>query len=178
MNGGIMSNNTVPFLQKAAWIAGCLQVVIVIVSACLVWSQLNQQVKLSRAANTQTLAGLITPVNLRITDREMADLWVKGFEGIKQISDKHEQEVQKERYEALLVSTMIFYENVYSQNSAELVDSKIYDAWDKALIAFLDSPGMSEFWSERKKFYRKDFSDHVDQLIACLNSTPRQPLCQ
>jgi hypothetical protein len=191
MNGGVMSNG-VPFLQKAAWVAACvqvaitcLQVVTVIVSVYFVWSQLNQQranldqqVKLSRAANTQTLAGLITPVNLKITDREMAELWVNGFEGIKQISDKHEQEIQKERYEALLVSTLIFYENVYSQNSAELVDSKIYDAWDKALIAFLDAPGMPEFWKERKKFYRKDFSDHVDEIFACLNSTPRQPLCQ
>jgi len=187
-----MSNNTVPGLQKAAWVAACLQVVITCLqvgivgfSGYLIYSQLqqqkvnlDQQLKLSRAANTQTLASLLTPLNLKITDREMADLWVKGFEGINQIPNEQERAIQNERYKSLLVSTMIFYENVYSQHLADLLEPTIYEAWDKALVAFLDQPGMDEFWNERKKYYRKEFSDHVDEILMCLKSTPRQPLCQ
>lgn len=180
-----MSNNTVPFLQKAAWAAACVQVVIVGFSGFLILSQLrqqklnlDQQLKLSRAANTQTLAGLLAPLNLKLTDREMAELSVKGFNGINQITDPQEQAIQRERLEVLLASGMVFYENVYSQHLAGLLDQKIYEAWHRTLVGFLDAPGMEEFWNKRKKFYHKDFGDHVDQIFVCLKSTPRQALCQ
>lgn len=168
-----MTNHTVSGWQKASTVATYLQVVIVALSAWLIWSQLrqhrlslDQQVKLNRAANTQTLVSLMTPLNLRRTDREIAELYVKGAEGIEKIPDEHERDIQRERYESLLASNMIFYENVYSQYDAGLLDQKIYDGWDKDLAVFIEAHQIAKHWDEWKDLYRKDFSDHVSQIIA------------
>jgi hypothetical protein len=159
--------------QKAQSIATWVQVIIVVVSVYLIRSQLNQQklylaqqVNLSRAANTQALVNLITPLNLKVTDRAMAELWVKGDEGIDKVSDVTEREIQREQYHSLVASNMVFYENVYAQFRDGLLDKDIYDGWDKDLAAFIAKHKIAKRWSGWKELYRKDFSDHVDQIIA------------
>ena len=177
-----MSNQSISGWQKASTIATWVQVIIVACSGYLIWSQLSQQklylaqqVNLSRAANTQALVNLITPLNLRVTDRAIAELWVKGDDGIDKVSDIHEQEIQREQYQTLLASNMVFYENVYAQFRAGLLDKDIYEGWDKDLADFIEEHNIAKHWSKWKGLYRKDFSDHVDQIIASLPSTsPKQ----
>jgi hypothetical protein len=160
-----MSDEEVSSWQKASTIANYLEVAAVVISLGIIIFQLHQQTKLSRAANAQSLVNLITPLNLKVTEREMAELWVKGEAGIDQLSDKQEQLVQRERYEQLLASYMTFYENVYSQNEAGLLDPQVYSAWDKDLASFIEAQKLKQHWNEWKGSYRKDFSDHVDQII-------------
>jgi hypothetical protein len=182
-----MSNHTVSWLQKASWVATCLQVVVVGFSLYFIWSQvrqqkeqlgqqtlqLSQQLKLSRAANTQALVNLLTPLNLRVTDRAMAELWVKGECGINKVSDEKEREIEMEQYETLVASNMVFYENAYSQYRAGLLDEQIYEGWDKDLAEFIESRQIARHWDDWKDVYRKDFSDHVYQIIA--SQKPAQP---
>ena len=172
--------------QKAQTIATWVQVIIVVVSVYLIRSQLNQQklylaqqANLSRAANTQALVNLITPLNLKITDRAMAELWVKGDDGIDKVSDVTEREIQREQYHTLVASNLVFYENVYTQFCEGLLVKDIYQGWDKDLAAFIERHKIARRWNELKELYRKDFSDHIDQIIAAQqstsakNSTPR-----
>jgi len=128
-----MCNHKVSCWEKASTVATFLELLVVVVSLWFIGYQLqqqqvqlDQQVKLSRAANTQTLVDLITPLNLKVTDRGMAELWVKKDGGIDKVSDVKEREIQKEQYWTLIASYMIFYENAYSQFRAGLLDEDIY----------------------------------------------------
>ncbi len=121
-----MSDQKVTSWEKASTIANFLEVGAVVFSLIVIMLQLHQQTKLSRAANVQSFVNLITPLNLKVTDREIAELWIKGEEGIDQISDKQLQDVQRERYQTLVASYMTFYENIFSQNQAGLLDPEIY----------------------------------------------------
>lgn len=183
-----MSNDTVPFLQRASWVATCLQVIVVAFSLFFIWSQLrqqklqlaqqtlqlNQQVKLSRAANTQALVDLVTPLNLKVTERGMAELWVKGEDGIEKDPVK-DRAVEMVQYQTMLASYMVFYENVYTQCLAGLLDEEIYNGWDKDLAVFLKEHKITKHWNDWKDLYREDFSAHVDQLLASPRSTlPKQ----
>lgn len=170
-----MSNNQANGWQKAQTIAQCFQVAIVTCSAILIFSQLrqqkllfDQQVKLSRAANTQALVNLITPLNLKVTDPQMAALWVKGLEGIEKEPDVNKREIETAQYESLAASNMIFYENVFSQHQAGLLDDDIYDGWDKDLKDFIKEHKIAKLWDRQKDLYREDFQKHVDQIIASL----------
>jgi hypothetical protein len=164
-------------------VATCLQVVVVAVSLSFIWSQLrqqrlqltqfNQQLRLSRAANTQSLVNLLTPLNLRLTDRAMAELWVKGDCGIEKVSDLKEREIERTQYAALVAGNMVFYENAYSQYRAGVLDEEIYEGWDKDLAGFIEEHRIARYWDDWKDVYRKDFSDHVYQIIA--SQKPAQP---
>jgi len=168
-----MSNNTVSPWQKASTVATFLQLVVVGVSLCFIGSQLrqqklqlDQQLKLNRAANTQSLVALVSPLNLRVTDRTITELWVKGDEGIDKVADARDRKIEKEQYETLIASYMTFYENVYSQHRDGLLDEEIYNGWDKDLAGFIEETKMGTRWDKWRDLYRKDFSDHVDQIIA------------
>lgn len=166
--------------QIAATLAACTQVVIVTISLFFIWSQVrqqkeqleqqtrqvDQQIKLSRAANTQALVMLLTPLNLRVTDRSMAELWVKGDCGINKVADLKERAIQQEQYETLIASNMVFYENAFSQHGAGLLDQEIYDAWEKDLASFIADRRIATYWPKWRDLYRKDFSSHVNAIIA------------
>ncbi len=168
--------------QKAQTIAACTQVVIVAFSGFLIFNQLRQQklqlaqqVNLSRAANTQTLTNLITPLNLKLTDRQMAELWVKGFDGIDKLADENERAIQREQYHALLASNMVFYENVYSQYRAGLLDPEIYQGWDRDLADFIQKHKIARYWDEWKRLYRNDFGQRVKEIIQSQPQVAPQP---
>ena len=168
--------------QKAQTIATCTQVVIVAFSGFLIFNQLRQQklqlaqqVNPSRAANTQTLTNLITPLNLKLTDRQMAELWVKGFDGIEKVADKNERAIQREQYHALVASNMVFYENVYSQYRAGLLDYEIYQGWDRDLADFIQEHKIAKYWDEWKRLYRNDFGQRVDEIIQSQPKVAPQP---
>jgi uncharacterized protein with von Willebrand factor type A (vWA) domain len=185
-----MSNQNVPFWQKASWMAACVQVVVVGFNLFFISSQLrqqklqlaqqtvqlDQQVKLNRAANTQALVNLVTPLNLKVTERGMAELWLKGENGIDQISDVKERAIQMEQYQSLVVSYMVLYENAYSQYRNGLLDKEIYEGWDKDLEGFIEDHEIAKHWDQWQDAYRKDFSDHVFEIIRRQKSLPaRQP---
>lgn len=167
--------------EKVLTVATCLQTVAVIISLVFILRQLNQQnlqleqqLNLSRASNIQSLVNLITPLNLRVTERGMAELWVKGDCGIDAVSDEKARAIEQEQYGMLLASYLVFYENVHSQYRAGLLDKAIYEGWDKDLAGFIEEHRIAENWNDWKDLYRPDFSDRVTQIIA---SQPPPPPC-
>lgn len=167
-----MNQQKVSGWEKASTIATFLQTGAVVVSLVFIVYQLHQQTKLSRAANVQALVNLVTPLNLKVTDREMTELWLKGEEGIDKVVDAKERDVERERYETLVASYMIFYENVYSQYHKGLLDDDIYKGWDKDLESFIEDHQLEKHWDEWKGSYHKDFSGHVDEIIKAQKSKP------
>jgi hypothetical protein len=171
---------TISSWEKWSTVATLGQFIIVAVSLGFIWwqlqqqtAQLDQQLKLSRAANTQALVDLITPINLRLTDYEMAELWVMGDDGIKKIANAKSRKVKQEQYEDLLASHLIFYENTYSQFCHRLLEPEIYEGWDKDLASFLRERKLEAHWNQWRNLYHDDFRNHVDEIIEFQKSYPQ-----
>jgi hypothetical protein len=171
-----MSNSKVSGWEKAATIAACIEAFVVAATLFFISFQVYQQKKLAKAANTQALVELITPLNLRTTDGEMTKLWVMGEDGINQVPDLKEREIMYERYSTLVSSFMVFYENAYSQCRDGLLDPEISEGWDKDLADFVEEHNIAKHWDEWKGLYRPGFQHRVSQIIAWQTSaSPKGP---
>jgi hypothetical protein len=171
-----MDKSKVSGWEKAATLAACIETFVVVITLVFISVQLRQQKELTKAANTQSLVELITPLNLRATDPEMTKLWVMGEEGINQVSDLKEREVKYEQYQTLVSSFLVFYENAYSQCHDGLLDAEIYEGWDKDLATFIEAHKVAKHWDEWKDLYRPGFRDRVSQIIAFqASASPNQP---
>lgn len=165
--------------EKWSTVATVGQLLVVAISLGFIWwqlqeqtAQLDQQLKLSRAANTQALVDLITPINLKLTEPEMAELWVLGDEGIKKITNPKSRSVKQEQYANLVATHLVFYENVYTQFCHQLLDPEIYDGWDKDLASFIKDRRLEPHWNKSKDLYRSDFREHVDEILQFQKSSP------
>jgi len=154
--------------EKAAHISTVLQLLIVVISAYFIWRQLKeqgrqleQQTKLARVANTQTLVELSSPFNMQLAqDENMAELWVKGPRDSEQYT-----EVKKYQYKSLLIWWLIFYENIYYQNQNGMLDNYIYSAWATDIEHFVNEHAIEQHWSSLRKKYQPEFVKHIDGII-------------
>lgn len=102
--------------EKAAHMGAVLQVGLFVVSIYLVTRQLKkqkqllqQQVKLTRVANTHGPVALASPFNLELArDENMAELWANG--GKSRLNG-----VRESFYENMLIWWLVFYENIFVQ---------------------------------------------------------------
>lgn len=150
--------------DRAYRLATVLQLLVVVCSAILIYNQLKQQAMLTRAANTQALVNLMSPLNLELArNGELAGLMLRGSKGFgKEVT---QEEVDEDRYTTMLASYLIFYENMYSQHEKKLLDDEIYAGWDKDLEAFVDKWSLEKYWDDWKQLYQPSFSEHVTGLV-------------
>lgn len=137
-----------------------IQVSFVITSLLLIWSQLRQQVKLAKAANTQAAVSQVVPLNLQLVQNPEVDkIWLKG------VKDETMDAVEQDRYQTLIDTFLIFYENLYWQHKSGLLDDNIYVAWDNDFKYFIKQTHLEKFWSKKRDAYHPEFAAHVDDLI-------------
>lgn len=153
-----------------------LQLVVVSLSAVLIWSQLRQQTSLTRAANSQALANLVSPMNMELVrNAEIAELWQRHSKG----SDKpiEKPEVEEEQYTALLATYLIFYENMYIQHERKLLDDDVFEGWEKDLEDLIESQPLEKYWdTDQKNLYEPTFSDHVARLLESKKARQSNPV--
>ncbi len=116
-------------LSDWANIATIVQAVLVPVSIGIstyfVLYQLRESTRLTRAANTEKLVELISPLHLQLVqDRETARLWVQGADQWNTMD-----EVGKERYSGLLNFCLVFHQNIYHQHKKGLLVEETFTAW-------------------------------------------------
>lgn len=169
--------------ERASHIAQCIQAVAVTVTLGFIVYQLGQQayhlaqqshqlhqqaealqqqVALTRASNVQSLAEMMIPINMKLTETEMANLWKNG--------PPADDDIMESKYESLLANYLIFYENVYSQYQAGLLPQKIYLGWDADLEGVIMRQPIECYWPDWKDGYHEDFRKHVDELV---NTKPK-----
>jgi len=148
-------------LDSWAAVATIVQAVFLPISLFLVWSQLRQQSRLTKAANTQALVELSSPFNLQlIQDRNFAQFWVQGaslFEGM--------DEVERYRFRSLLIWWLIFHENIFYQRQKRLIDEPTYSSWNEDLKNFVDRMNLAEHWPGLRGSFQKGFAEHVGKLV-------------
>jgi len=147
--------------QIASAIATIVQGIVVIASLIFIWLQIQLQTNLAKAANTQALVALASPMNLELVkDPQMAKFWVEGAEGFENYND-----VDKYRYKSLLIWWLILHENVFYQKQNGLLDDTIYSSWDYDLKDFVERQNLQLHWPRMKAYFQKDFSEHIGKLI-------------
>lgn len=159
--------------QIASAIATIVQGIVVIVSLIFIWrqiqlqtKQINLQTNLAKAANTQALVALASPMNIELVkDPQMAKFWVEGAEGFENYND-----VDKYRYKSLLIWWLILHENVFYQKQNGLLDATIYLSWDYDLKHFVERQKLQLHWPRMKDYFQKDFSEHIGKLIQDINN--------
>ena len=150
--------------ERASRLATVLQLVVLVLSVILIRNQLEQQAMLTRAANTQALVNLVSPINLQLSQNgEIAELMLRGRKGFAKEVQK--REVEEDRYTTALASYLIFYENMYAQHQKKLLDYDVYVGWDKDLEAFVDRELLEKYWDGWKDLYQPAFSSRVTELI-------------
>jgi hypothetical protein len=148
-------------LQDWANVATIGQVVVVALSICFLWYQLNQQTKLARVANTQTQIALVSPFNLQmVQNNEMARLWTTAPADWTSLSA-----AQKQQYKSMLTWWFIFYENLFFQNEKGLIDPKIFAAWKNDIDVFVEEQLVEKYWAGLSKKYHQEFVDYLNARI-------------
>lgn len=149
-------------LSDWANIATIVQGILVIVSLLFVWYQLRESTRLTRAANTEKLVELVSPLHLQLVqDQETARLWVQGadeFEAMDQVG--------KERYYGLLMFWLAFHQNIYHQHKKKLLDDDTFTAWKNDLKLFIQYQHLERRWPKMKDYHEPSFVEYIDDLIA------------
>ena len=57
-------------------------------------------------------------------------------------------EVDRYRYQTLLIWRLIIQENVYYQSRQRLLDPQIYAGWDHDMRIFANEQNLAKFWPE------------------------------
>ncbi len=150
--------------EKAARFATVMQLLVVPLSFYFIWSQLEQQANLVRAANSQALANTIIPMNMELArNNELTDLMYRVSRDFR---PPLKREVEEDRYQTVIASYLIFYENVHLQHRKGLLDPDLYLGWERDLRNFVRDDGFNEYWKSARGSYRQDFAELVDRLLA------------
>jgi len=132
-----------------------------VLSVWLLFRELRENNKLTRAGNTQALVELSAPFFMGlIQDRKMAALYVQGGkEGAEM------DEVDRYRYRSLVSWWLVFHENAYYQWRNGLLDGHSYQPWANDLNLFIKHQNVAEHWKEMKMLFQDEFARHVSDLI-------------
>lgn len=168
-----MNEHVVSDWEKVSAISSLVQTGAVIVSLGFIAYQIWKQTKLAKASNMQSLAELLAPLNLKLAeDGEMTRLWL-GPKPEWDTAKVPVEDVAEYRYNRLLATFLIFYENAHAQHEMGLLHQDVFHAWDKDLEGFLegiDPKYFDEYWTEHRSVYRSSFQRMVDRKIEALKS--------
>ncbi len=154
-----MESELLHFIVDITSILGSLSLV---VSVLLLFRELRQSNRLTRAANTQTLVSLSSPYYIGlIQDRTLAQLYHRGSHGVEEMD-----EVDQYRYKTMIVWWLIFHENVFYQWRLRLLDGRSFKPWVRDLEMFVSRHNLADSWPSLRELFQDDFARHVDRLIA------------
>jgi hypothetical protein len=74
-------------------------------------------------------------------------------------------EVDKWRYNRLLIYLMKVYENVQHQWSEKLIDTATYSAWKTAIDRIIAEQWFEQRWNGLKPSFEPSFAQYVEQQL-------------
>ena len=131
-----------------------------VVSVLLLLREIRESNRLTRAANVQALVGLSGPFYMALVqDRQLAELCAKGVRGADF------DEVDRQRYQNLLICWLTFYENIFYQRRQRLLDRHAFEPWRRELEMFLRRQKVAVHWSDIRDLFQTEFAAHVVALL-------------
>jgi len=139
------------------------QSVLVLISIFVIWYQLRQGIRLTKAANAQSLAEQAGSFNaLLIQTSEVARIWYSYGKGLEK--EEFKGLAAKERYRELLVQWLILHENIYYQHQGGLLDPVIYKSWAADLESTVAKHDLGVIVAPLEEVFCGDFGRHLVSL--------------
>ena len=139
-----------------------------LVSVVMLFRELRENNKLTRASNTQTLVEMSSPFYLGlIQDRQMAEIYLRGARALDEMD-----EVDRYRYKSLIIWWLVFHENIYYQWRNGLLDHHMYKPWANDLKTFIALQKIGALWEEMKYLFQDEFSEHITEILAAMTGRP------
>ncbi len=127
-----------------------------VVTVLFLFRELRENNRLARAANVQALVGLSGPFYMALVqDRQLAELSAKGVRGADF------DEVDRQRYQNLLICWLTFYENIFYQRRQGLLDRHAFEPWRRELAIFLRRQKVAAHWDDIRDLFQAEFAAHV-----------------
>jgi hypothetical protein len=141
------------------------QFVLVSASLFVIWYQLRQGVRLTKAANSQSLAEQAGAFNaLLIQSSEVAKIWYTYGDERKLEAEEFKGLAARERYKELLVQWLILHENIFYQHQRGLLDSVAYNSWASDLKATVAKHNLGVIRTPLEEVFCGDFGLHLVSL--------------
>ena len=142
-------------------IASVLGALSLMASVYLLFRELREANRLTRASNNQALVGLSSPFYLGILqDRKIAELYAHGARNFGTLD-----EIDQYRYKTLLLWWLVFHENAFFQWRKGLLDDNSYKPWSAELQSFVQQQDLASRWEELRSLFQDKFARHVQHVI-------------
>jgi hypothetical protein len=150
-------------LESSALIAQIVAAIGVIWSILYLARQIKDSALIAKSSNHQQAADAHAGYLLGLVhDPEAAQLMLRGVRG------EALREGEEFRFVLLLSSIFSQFQVGYFQNKSGLLPREFWEHLNRAMLFWLEYPGVRAWWQSEtgRKMLRKDFSAHVDELIA------------
>jgi hypothetical protein len=131
----------------------------VVVSLLYVARQLKIQNKESKITSQHDITVAFRDAVSVVRDRDVADLIVKGLNGLEQLTDS-------ERVQLLGLHQMLFrvYEEAHYQFQEGRLEQSMWEGMAAQFRDYMAAKEIQNSWSLRKHTYRREFIEFVDSI--------------
>jgi hypothetical protein len=146
---------------NAGDMAQIFEAIAVGLSLLFIATQLQQQTRLAKAANSQLLVNASSSFVLAIgSNSDLMKLYATGGRDFDTLKPE-----EKEQFRYLVGWWLTFFENVVYQYECDLLDKGVYDAWMKDMKGYIGRRSVEKVWDGLKDNYSKEFNDTFQPLI-------------
>jgi len=123
--------------------------------------QIRQNTRSVRAATHHSSATAVLDVqNLFAQDRDLAKIFLQGAEAFEQLPPE-----ERLRFDALMRSVFVYYEDLYFQHEQGLIDSHLWHGRQRSMVDHLGRPGIVSWWRRVSHHFSDRFVSHIDDLL-------------
>ena len=133
----------------------------VVVSLVYLALQIRGQSAQTNQANHQLAIDEFTGKysEMRNTDTN-AGLYLKAIGSYSDLS-----EVERTRFDALMLNMMVGYNKIQRLHGAGLLESREFDAMEDLMVRIVKSPGTANWWADVKEIYPPQVREGLDDAL-------------
>ncbi len=134
----------------------------VVVSLVYLAIQVRRNTRAVRAATHHSLTTSVHGLHGMVAENEgLAHIYFTGLRDRKAL-----QPEERLRFDTLLRSVFLWYEDFFYQSQQGMVDEQTWRARERELLQVLSRPGIGEWWSRSSTLLSESFRAHVEALLA------------
>ena len=98
---------------------------------------------------------------LPATDRELADIFLRGLEGLDKL-----QGTDRMRFITFISNGMLrTFENLYFEHLAGRLEQRIWIGAERMLLVTVGAEGFQDVWEMRRTWFEENFQEYIDSLV-------------
>ena len=134
----------------------------VIVSLVYLARQIGQNTRSIRVSSYQSWFGSYDSLsNLLLSDAELGALIRDGVGDPDSLSEE-----DLRRLQGTLRRMCRQFENLYYQQSQQMIEPSLYEGWERFFLQAVETPGFRSFWEQDRALFSEAFRAMIDEKIA------------